>query len=90
MLGRVGDAGAARRDDLIDAIVTEVGAPVTLAGWMADHAASVFPGAAVVLEEYSFVRPAASADVPMTPLGIAGLITPRTAMRGRSAASWPR
>lgn len=76
MLGRMADALAARRSDLIDAIVEEFGAPVMLAGWMADHAVSVFHDVAAVLEGYDFVRAAGTADVVMTPLGIAGLITP--------------
>ena len=76
MLRRLGEALAARRDELIDATVREFGAPVTLAGWMADHAASVFGDVGRVLEDYGFLRRAGTADVVMTPLGVAGLITP--------------
>ena len=76
LLIRMGEALAARRAALIDAIVQEFGAPVTLAGWMADHAASVFGDAADVLDSYPLVRQAGTADVVMTPLGVAGLITP--------------
>ena len=76
LLGRMADALAARRQALVDAIVEEFGAPVTLAGWMADHAVSVFHDAASVLKRYEFVRPVGTADVVMTPLGVAALITP--------------
>lgn len=76
MLGRMADALAARRDDLIAAIVEEFGAPVMLAGWMADHAVSVFHDTSAVLENYDFLRQAGTADVLMTPLGVVGLITP--------------
>lgn len=76
MLARMSTAMAARRDELIEAIVVEFGAPVTLAGWMADHAASVFGDVAAVLDRYEFTRAAGTADVVMTPLGVAGLITP--------------
>lgn len=76
MLLRMAEAVARRRDDLVAAIVEEFGAPVTLAGWMADHAVSVFRDAAVVLAGYQFIRQAGTADVIMTPLGVAGLITP--------------
>ena len=75
-LGRMADALAARREDLIAAIVEEFGAPVTLAGWMADHAVSVFHDVSTVLEDYDFLRQAGTADVLMTPLGVVGLITP--------------
>lgn len=76
MLGRMADAVATRRDDLIDAMVLEFGAPISLAGWMADYAVSIFYEVAAVLENYAFVRPAGTADVIMTPVGVAALITP--------------
>lgn len=76
VLDRLAEAMAARREALIDAIVEEFGAPVTLAGWMADHAASVFHDAKRVLADYAFERRAGTADVVMTPLGVAALITP--------------
>ena len=76
MLIRMADALTARRDDLVAATVLEFGAPVTLAGWMADHAVNVFHDVAAVLDSYSFVRQAGTADVVMTAIGVAGLITP--------------
>ena len=76
MLHRLHQAIAARRDDIVAALIEEYGAPVARAGWMADHAASVFVEAAEVLEDYEFTRRAGSAEVVMEPLGVAGLITP--------------
>ncbi len=76
MLHRLNRAVAARRDDIVAALIEEYGAPVARAGWMADHAASVFIEAAEVLEGYEFTRRAGSAEVVMEPLGVAGLITP--------------
>ncbi len=76
LLQRMSRAVAARREALIAALVTEYGAPVSRAGWMADHAASVLIEAAQVLEGYEFTRRAGTADVVMEPLGVAGLITP--------------
>ena len=76
MLHRLHDAVVARRDDLFEAIIEEYGAPVSRAGWMADHASAVLLEAAKVLESYEFTRRAGTADVVMEPLGVAGLITP--------------
>ena len=76
LLRRMSDAVAARRDALIAATIEEYGAPVSRAGWMADHAAGTLRQAAAVLEEYDFTRQAGMAEVVMEPLGVAGLITP--------------
>jgi aldehyde dehydrogenase (NAD+) len=76
MLHRLHAAVVTRRDDLFEAIVEEYGAPVSRAGWMADHASAVLLEAASVLESYEFTRRAGTADVVMEPLGVAGLITP--------------
>ena len=76
MLAELGAAVAAQRAALIEASVLEFGAPVSVAGWMADHAASVFSDAAEIIASYSFVRAVGIADVVMTPIGVAGLITP--------------
>jgi aldehyde dehydrogenase (NAD+) len=51
-------------------------APISRAGWMADHASNVLIQMAKVLEDYSFVRQVGIAEVVMEPLGVAGLITP--------------
>ncbi len=76
MLRRMHAAVAARESELFEAIVEEYGAPVSRGRWMAEHASNVLLEAAKVLEDYSFVRRAGSAEVVMQPLGVAGLITP--------------
>ncbi|WP_126284365.1 aldehyde dehydrogenase family protein [Burkholderia stagnalis] len=76
MLKRMHAAVAAKRDALVEAIVDEYGAPLSWAGWMADHANSVLLDTANMLEDYAFTRRAGTADVAMQPLGVAGLITP--------------
>jgi aldehyde dehydrogenase (NAD+) len=76
LLERMHAAVAAKESELFDAIVEEYGAPVSRARWMARHASNVLLEAAKVLEDYSFIRRAGSAQVVMQPLGIAGLITP--------------
>jgi aldehyde dehydrogenase (NAD+) len=76
LLRRMHDALKARRDDLLEAIIEEYGAPTARVAFMADHPASVLLDAARVLEEYDFVRRIGIAEVVMEPLGVAGLITP--------------
>jgi aldehyde dehydrogenase (NAD+) len=76
LLKRLGEAVAARRDDLIAAVVEEYGGPVSRAGWMAEHAANLFAQTAEALEGYALTRQAGIAEVTMEPLGVAGLITP--------------
>jgi aldehyde dehydrogenase (NAD+) len=61
LLRRMHAAIKARREDLLEAIVEEYGAPVSRAGFMAD---------------YRFTRRVGTAEVTMEPLGVAGLITP--------------
>jgi aldehyde dehydrogenase (NAD+) len=76
LLRRMHAAMKARREELLEAIVEEYGAPASRAGFMADHPASVLLDMARVLEDYQFTRRAGTADVVMEPLGVAGLITP--------------
>jgi aldehyde dehydrogenase (NAD+) len=76
MLRRMHEAMKARRDDLLEAIIEEYGAPAARAGFMADHPASVLLDMAHVLEAYEFTRRIGTAEVVMEPLGVAGLITP--------------
>ncbi|GGP22704.1 aldehyde dehydrogenase family protein [Silvimonas iriomotensis] len=76
LLRRMAAQVRARVDDLTEALVTEYGAPVSRAGWMAHHAVNVLEDAANVLENYNFTYRAGTAEVTMTPLGVAGLITP--------------
>src|SRR3984893_2799623 len=73
---RMHAAMKARREELLEAIVEEYGAPVSRAGFMADHPANVLLDMARVLEDYQFTRRAGAAEVVMEPLGVAGLITP--------------
>ena len=76
MLQRMQAAMAAREDELFEAIVTEYGAPVSRARWMAAYSHQVIGEAAATLAEYAFEHTAGSAHVVMKPLGVAGLITP--------------
>src|ERR1700739_3174017 len=76
LLRRMHAAIKARREELLEAIVEEYGAPVSRAGFMADHPANVLLDMARVLEDYRFTRRAGTAEVVMEPLGVAGLITP--------------
>ena len=76
MLQRMQAAMAAREDELFEAIVTEYGAPVSRARWMAAYSHQVIGEAAATLAEYAFEHTAGSARVVMKPLGVAGLITP--------------
>ncbi|MXN79553.1 aldehyde dehydrogenase family protein [Burkholderia sp. 4701] len=76
MLKRMHVAVAAKRDALVEAIVDEYGAPLSWAGWMANHASATLLDTANMLEDYAFTRRAGTAEVVMQPLGVAGLITP--------------
>jgi aldehyde dehydrogenase (NAD+) len=76
LLRRMHAAIKARREELLEAIVEEYGAPVSRAGFMADHPADVLRDMAGVLENYHFTRRVGTAEVTMEPLGVAGLITP--------------
>ena len=76
MLDRLGDAVAARRDDLLDAVIEEYGAPASRAAFMVDHPVNAFRETAALLADYPFHRRMGTAEVSMEPLGVAGLITP--------------
>jgi aldehyde dehydrogenase (NAD+) len=76
MLQRMQAAMAAREDDLFEAIVTEYGAPVSRARWMAAFSHQVIGEAAATLADYAFEHRAGTAQFVMKPLGVAGLITP--------------
>lgn len=75
-LKRMHAAVAARHDDLLEAVIEEYGAPASRSAWMASYPAEVIAQAIEALEAFEFVIPAGSATVQMTPLGVAGLITP--------------
>lgn len=76
VLKRMHKAVAAREDALLEAIVTEYGAPKVRGRWMAQYPADVIAQAIEALEAFEFVEQAGSAQVIMTPVGVAGLITP--------------
>jgi aldehyde dehydrogenase (NAD+) len=76
LLRRMHAAMKVRREELLEAIVEEYGAPVSRAGFMADHPADVLLDMAQVLQDYRFTRRVGTAEVVMEPLGVAGLITP--------------
>lgn len=76
VLQRMHAAVAAREDDLLEAIVSEYGAPQSRARWMAQYPADVIAQAIESLEAFEFSEQAGSAQVIMMPVGVAGLITP--------------
>ncbi|WP_257454175.1 aldehyde dehydrogenase family protein [Archangium lipolyticum] len=76
MLERMRAAVAACEDELFEALVSEYGAPVSRARWMASYSHQVIGEMIEVLERYDFERQAGAARVVMQPLGVAGMITP--------------
>ncbi len=75
-LTRMRDALVACEQELLQAIVLEYGAPASRAVWMARYPAAVINEAITALQEFTFTAQAGQAQVVMTPLGVAGLITP--------------
>ncbi|WP_449428882.1 aldehyde dehydrogenase family protein [Rhodanobacter umsongensis] len=75
-LARMHKAIAAREDELMQAIVLEYGAPSVRSRWMATYPADVIAQAMATLESFAFEEQAGTARVIMTPVGVAGLITP--------------
>lgn len=75
-LQRMHAAVAVRHDDLLAAVVEEYGAPASRSAWMASYPAEVIAQAIAALEAFEFTTVAGAARVEMTPLGVAGLITP--------------
>ncbi|BAX60663.1 aldehyde dehydrogenase family protein [Burkholderia stabilis] len=75
-LTRMHEAVVAREDDLMQAILTEYGAPLVRGRWMATYPADTIRQAIAALESFAFEEQAGSARVIMTPVGVAGLITP--------------
>lgn len=76
VLERMYQAVQAREADLLEAIVTEYGAPASRSQWMAAWPAQTIRQAMATLERFEFVEQAGRAQVVMTPVGVAGLITP--------------
>lgn len=75
-LQRMHKAVAARQDALMEAIVTEYGAPLIRGRWMASYPADVIRQAIDALTHFDFEEQVGSASVINTPVGVAGLITP--------------
>jgi len=65
-----------RQKDIAQALMEEYGAPAKRAETAARNAAQSLADAATVLQFSEFQRKAGTADVVMTPIGVAGLITP--------------
>ncbi|WP_427193018.1 aldehyde dehydrogenase family protein [Serratia marcescens] len=76
VLRRMHKAVMAREDELMDAVVMEYGAPKIRGRWMASYPADAIAQAIDVLENFEFTEQAGKAQVIMTPVGVAGLITP--------------
>ncbi|AQV95397.1 aldehyde dehydrogenase family protein [Cupriavidus necator] len=75
-LQRMHRAVAAREEELMEAILTEYGAPSVRGRWMATYPAAVIAQAIDTLQSFAFEEHAGSARVILTPIGVAGLITP--------------
>lgn len=75
-LERMRAAVVAREDDLMEAVVTEYGAPAARSRWMAEYPAQTIAQAIDTLKSFAFEERAGQARVLMTPVGVAGLITP--------------
>jgi aldehyde dehydrogenase (NAD+) len=76
LLHRLFEVMNARKDDLLDAIILEYGAPISRATWMAAHASNSFMDAARALEKFDLTPQIGTAEVIMQPVGVVGLITP--------------
>lgn len=76
VLQRMRDAIAACHDELLQAIVQEYGAPASRSAWMASYPVAVIDQVMQDLRQFEFSTIVGKALVKMTPLGVAGLITP--------------
>jgi aldehyde dehydrogenase (NAD+) len=74
-LGRLQAAVTAKRDEMLDAVLVEYGAPVRNE-YMVDSAARAFGDMITTLEGFDFTRRVGRATVEMVPVGVAGLISP--------------
>ncbi len=75
-LERMYRAVVAREDALMEVIITEYGAPSVRSRWMATYPAQTILQAIAALKSFQFEEKAGAATVIMTPVGVAGLITP--------------
>lgn len=76
VLQQMRDAIAACHDELLQAIVQEYGAPASRSAWMASYPVAVIDQVMQDLRQFEFSTTIGKAQVKMTPLGVAGLITP--------------
>jgi aldehyde dehydrogenase (NAD+) len=74
-LRRLQSAVAAKRTEMLEAVLLEFGAPVRN-GWLVDSAVGAFGDMIKTLEGFDFTRQVGTATVQMAPVGVAGLITP--------------
>ena len=74
-LRRLQAAVAAKRSEMLDAVLMEYGAPVRNE-WMVDSAVGAFAAMISTLEAFDFTRQVGKATVQMAPVGVAGLISP--------------
>ncbi|WP_211302823.1 aldehyde dehydrogenase family protein [Allonocardiopsis opalescens] len=74
-LRRMRDAVTVRRDELLEAVRLEYGAPVRNE-WMVDSAIGAFEDMITTLETFEFTRQVGNTTVEMAPVGVAGLISP--------------
>ncbi len=74
-LRRLQAAVVAKKDEMWEAAIVEYGAPPRNS-WMVDMAISTFSNMITTLETFEFKRQIGKATVEMTPLGVAGLISP--------------
>ncbi|MFI6079457.1 aldehyde dehydrogenase family protein [Streptomyces sp. NPDC051217] len=74
-LRRLQIAVAARSEDILEAILTEYGAPRRNT-YMVDSTVTAFADMIETLESFDFTRQIGRATVELAPVGVAGLITP--------------
>jgi aldehyde dehydrogenase (NAD+) len=75
-LQRMHRSVAAKQEELLEAILVEYGAPAKRARSMATYPADVIAQAIDALEAFDFEEQVGMARVILTPVGVAGLITP--------------
>ncbi len=75
-LRRLHQAVAARRDDILEAVVIEYGAPMPRNSFAADAAITTFNDTIDTLEKFEFSRKIGNTTVQLVPVGVAGLISP--------------
>jgi len=76
VLKRMHAAIVACEDELLEAIITEYGAPAARSRWMASYPADVILQAMQTLASFEFEEQAGIARVILSPVGVTGLITP--------------